>query len=384
VKKIVHIGKYYFPKLGGIETVTKVLARGAADHGYNVSVVSFNSKAESVFEQADGVMLFRAPLIGTVASQPLGFTYCRCAINEMRKADVVHLHLPNMVGALCSLFIPKHVKLLLHWHSDVINKGLLGFIFRPLEALLLRRADSIIATSAVYAENSISLNPFLNKVIIVPIGISDVALTQHDNASKQALPKILADKISGKKLILAVGRLVPYKGFDFLVEASKMLEEDAIVVIVGDGPMRDTLQNLIYKIGVSDSVYLAGRLDDEVLQALFLQSEFFCLPSTNKAEAFGVVLIEAMAYGLPIVSTNIVGSGISWVNKHNVSGLNISVGDADALASACNQILQSKELRQRLSKGSRDRFVNNFTEKIFVEKVLEIYDSLTITRHSQG
>ena len=124
------------------------------------------------------------------------------------------------------------------------------------------------------------------------------------------------------------------------------------------------LQEAIVQDGVEDRVVLAGRLSDATLHVLFERANLFCLPSTYRSEAFGVVLLEAMTYGLPIVATDIPGSGVPWVNQHGFSGLNVASGDAKALADACNQILRSEELRSRLSKGARQRFVAEFTEDV--------------------
>lgn len=265
---------------------------------------------------------------------------------------------------------------MVHWHSDVINKGVLGRLLQPLETALLKRADSIVATSRVYAEASSALLAFSEKVAVVPIGVPDVKYSARTISEGPPLPLDLLSKIEGKKVILAVGRLVPYKGFDVLVEAAKYLDTDAVVVIVGGGPQQNSLQQAIQSSGVSEKVCLAGRLSDECLHKLFATASLYCLPSTYRAEAFGVVLLEAMAYGLPIVATDIPGSGVPWVNKHGVSGINVPVGDVKALAEACNELLGSEQERSRLSQGARERFVSKFTEEISVAKMMGAYDKL--------
>lgn len=146
---VTHFGKYYFPDAGGIESVTISLARGAAAHGHTVSVVCFKKTPAESQEVIDGVRVLRAPIGKMIASQPLGIKYFLLCLTAAKNSDVVHLHAPNMLGALCALFISKKPRLLVHWHSDVINKGLLGKILRPLESALLRRADCIVATSQV-------------------------------------------------------------------------------------------------------------------------------------------------------------------------------------------------------------------------------------------
>ena len=154
---------------------------------------------------------------------------------------------------------------------------------------------------------------------------------------------------------------------------------DSVVVIVGGGPLRNELQHAIEIADVNDRVMLAGRLSDAALHALFERATLYCLPSIYRAEAFGVVLLEAMTYGLPIVATDISGSGVPWVNQHGCSGLNVPVGNPNALADACNQILRSEDLRRKLAGGSRQRYLSEFTEDVSLQRMMAIYDRLVFT-----
>lgn len=368
--RILHFGKYYFPDAGGIENVTLYLARGAVAGGHEATVVCFGSNARMSEEYLDGVRVIRAPMAALVNSQPLGLGYVAKCLQLARKADVVHLHAPNMLASICALFIGHKTRLLVHWHSDVLKKGFIARLLLPLERALLKRADGIVATSPTYAEASQPLAPFRHKVAVVPLGVPD---TKPQGSDTETLPSAIAARVEGKRIILAVGRLVPYKGFDVLIKAAQHIAQDAIVVIVGGGPLQQDLGQAVTSAGVADRVVLTGRLDEASLHSLFNQASLYCLPSNNKAEAFGVVLLEAMTYGLPIVATNIPGSGVSWVNRHNYSGLNVSINDPHALATACNRILGSPELRQRLAQGARQRFLDEFQEETFIHRMIEIY-----------
>ncbi|MFZ6849898.1 glycosyltransferase [Undibacterium sp. RuRC25W] len=371
---IVHFGKYYFPDSGGIESVTASLAKGAVEAGHDVTVVCF-SKKEMLKrnEILDGVHVVRNGCFIDASSQPVGFKYILNCINISQRADIVHLHTPNMLAALCGVFLPKKVKLLVHWHSDVVGKGLLGWLLAPLERILLKRADCIVVTSPVYANSSIVLRPFSSKIKVIPIGVPD-ALRMDANVD---VGNDLINKLNGKRVVLSVGRLVPYKGFDILIEAAKIFPEDVMVVIVGGGAQERELKKKIYSANLENSVLLAGRVEDQTLSRLFQVADLFCLPSIERSEAFGVVLLEAMSYGLPIVATNIVGSGVPWVNLHNTSGLNVTVGDAKELASACMQILSDTDTSTKFSVGARNRYLKEFTESLSVKRVLTIYEELS-------
>ncbi len=388
MQKIVHIGKYYPPDNGGIESVTKSLACGAASIGYEVTVICFAKTSTHYQEMMEGVRVIRTPINKMIASQPLGLKYFALCWKMGRSADLVHLHVPNMLGALCALLIGKTPRLLVHWHSDVLNKGILGRLLRPLENALLKRADCIVSTSQIYADTSPTLKPFHSKVVVVPIGIPDATKHAATTATEMATasgalpqklidkPQTHIDKISGKKLILSVGRLVPYKGFDVLIAAAPFIRDDTLIVIVGGGPLEDQLQNSIRTSKLTTKVLMTGKISDEMLHTLFSKASLYCLPSTYRAEAFGVVLLEAMAYRLPIVASDIPGSGVSWVNQHGVSGFNVPVGDAMALADACNRILSSETEHAKLSQGARARFEAEFTEQVSVQKILHSYENM--------
>jgi glycosyltransferase involved in cell wall biosynthesis len=370
---IVHYGKFFSPSKGGIESVTKSLALGAINKGYSVSVICFSKDVLTTkIVTFDSLVVVQNPISLTVFSQPLGVQYVKQCLIAGANCKIVHLHLPNMLGALIALLLSKNVRLVVHWHSDVINKGIVGRISRLIEIIILRRANKIIATSLVYANSSKVLHSFLYKVEVIPIGVPD--LEKRDEFFD--LPSELSRKCFEKKIILSIGRLVYYKGFHVLVDAAKYCNMEVIIVIVGTGPMYIELQRTINRLKLGDRVILLGDVSDDFLEALLHRSSLFCLPSISRAEAFGVVLLEAMRHGLPIVASAISGSGVSWVNEHGVSGINVPPEDPVALAEACNVILTSSKLRESLAMGARNRYLVEFTEEVSIKKTLKLYNSL--------
>lgn len=371
MSRIVHLGKFYPPDMGGTEIITQSVAQAASGVGYEVVVVCFDQSGKGG-DKDGAVSVLRYPVAKIVSSQPLSFSYFFAAVREARKADIVHLHAANFLAALAILFIGFRPKLLVHWHMDVIGKGIVGKVVAPLEWLMLKRANLVVATSQRYVESSIPLQPFLSKVRVVPLGITPTQLGRE----KCALPERLANFVGGRKFVLSVGRLSAYKGFSVLIEAVKFLPSEVAVVIAGGGELAGELAGLIEKYNLQDKVLLAGRVSQEELTALYQNAELFCLPSILRSEAFGVVLLEAMAYSLPIVATNIVGSGVSWVNEEGVSGLNVTPGNPQELATACMRILSDENLRMKYSNGAKQRYENNFTESKFRELSLAVYADL--------
>ena len=378
--KVLHLGKYYHPESGGIETVTKDLAQGAARAGCEVTVLCFGRVGRPVQERFDGVDVVRTPIWKLVSSQPFGWKYVREFLRRAGEFDIVHVHVPNMLAALMLLLARIPGKVVVHWHADVVDKGWIGTLMRPLEWTMLRRADALVATSQAYADASPQLRRFAGKVHIVPIGIVDSDIFDDDDASDDTPAPDAGARATpapgGVPVILAVGRLVPYKGFDVLIDAARFLPAACRVVIVGGGERRAELEAQVRQRQVADRVVLAGRLGDDALRALFQGAAIYCLPSVSRAEAFGVVLLEAMAHGLPVVASDIAGSGVPWVNQHDVTGLNVPIGDAQALAAALTQLLADPALRERMGRESRRRFEAEFTAARASRRMLDLYGVL--------
>jgi glycosyltransferase involved in cell wall biosynthesis len=179
-----------------------------------------------------------------------------------------------------------------------------------------------------------------------------------------------------KKIILAVGRLVNYKGFDVLIEAASSLPADCAILIVGTGPQKTELSDKITKNKLQDKVFLLGTVDAETLELLYRVSYVFCLPSTTRAEAFGVVLLEALSYGLPIVSTNISGSGVGWVNQHGETGFTVPVNQPGALSDAIIKLLENQPLHEKLGKNCRLRFISTFEHNLCNQRITKLYENL--------
>lgn len=368
---IVHWGKYYPPEMGGIEVVTRDLAAAQAEAGHRVGVVCFTRGGSGVSVQ--GLLsIHRCREWLSKASQPLSWSYIHTGLRLARHAEVVHVHAPNPLASLMCLGLGSKSRLVIHWHSDIVGKGWLGKLVRPLERLMLKRADAVLCTSEAYAEHSEPLRPWLSKVHCVPIGIPDPQVTPIS----AHLPEGFSSFLKGRRLIFSAGRLVPYKGFRHLIDAIAHLPPDVALAIAGQGPLREDLEFQVKRLGLGDRVRLVGRVSDEELQGLFSAAQVFCLASVERSEAFGVVLLEAMARGLPVIATRIEGSGVPWVNSEGESGLNVPPSDPRALAEACMALLGDAGLHARLSSGARLRYLKQFRATTSAQRVLKIYGTL--------
>ncbi len=287
--------------------------------------------------------------------------------------DIVHVHLPWPQSNLNQFFGRFDGAVVLHWHSDIVRQRLLYSGFRWLERWLLRRADRICVTSPKLLAESCALEGFRDKAISTPIGIAESA-----HVVESAEIETLRHRYDGRAIVFALGRLVPYKGFEYLVRAASSLGKDSVILIGGDGPLARELERLIHELGVTDRAVLLGPLSDRDVELHMRACSVFCLPSVQKSEAFGIVQVEAMRAGRPVVSTRIFGSGIDWVNEDGVTGFTVQPGDATALAHALAQITRDRALARRLGECARRRYEELFTARRMAETTRETYLALRL------
>lgn len=379
--RILHLGKFYPPYLGGMETFLADLARAQVRQGHEVRVLCHGTPGgahkglRAVREVLEGVHVLRVPTWATPAHVPLSPTLPLAMRSLVRtfRPELLHLHMPNP-WALAEGLAPRELPRLLHWHADVATDtasplvNLLARVYRPLETHLLRRADLVLATSPPYAAGSKALAPFREKVRVLPLGID---LGRYPDVPQGKTEKGPQTPFS----ILAVGRLSFYKGFPYLIRAMEQLS-DARLSIVGQGPDRTELAALIRELGLGDRVELAGAVSHEDLCRRYAACDVFCLPSLDKSEAFGVVLMEAMRYGKPLVTTEIPGSGVSWVNRDGESGLVVERGNAAALAGALTALRDDPARALAMGEAGQKRLYAELRIEAVAERLTAIYADL--------
>ncbi len=231
-------------------------------------------------------------------------------------------------------------------------------------------ADAIIATSPGYAASSPVLRRHADRVVVIPFGVDAAALREVDRAEVERLRARF-----GPRMVLAAGRLVYYKGFRYLVRAMERV--DARLVLVGDGPLRGALEREAAERGVAERVHFAGSVPD--LRPYLHAADVFALPSIARSEAFGIVQMEALACGVPVVNTAL-DTGVPFVSPHGVTGLTVPPEDADALADAISRILDDASLRARFSAAARDRAESELSLARMVDRTVELYHSLLAGR----
>jgi rhamnosyl/mannosyltransferase len=245
--------------------------------------------------------------------------------------------------------------------------------YQPIANKLLRRTTAIICTSPNYRESSRELTEHREKTHVIPLGVD---LESFDRTPElDAASQRRREACGGSAVVLCVGRLVPYKGFDVLVRAMK--DVDAILLIVGSGPEGPALKAMSRALGIAGRIRFLGDLDDIELRACYLASDVVAMTSVDRSEAFGLVQLEAMASERAIVNTQIDGSGVPWVSRDGETGLTVPPRDTDRLARALSLLLADEGLRRRFGRQGRLRVEREFTGRVMARKTFELYERLT-------
>lgn len=343
--RVLHVGKFYPPFAGGMEYFLADLLTAQTKMGLQVAALVHDEgpgwQARFPSPGTPPPLIYRAPCLGRLLYAPLSpsFPYWLNRVIQEFHPQLLHLHLPN-TSAFAALAIPRARRLpwVVHWHADVVAStidrrlALAYQVYRPFEQRLLGHSQAIIATSSPYLDASLALRPWRDRCEVIPLGLDPSRLRVPTDDSL-----VWAEQTWGGQgsRVLTIGRLTYYKGHEVLIRALARVPE-ARGLIVGEGEYRTRLEGVIQELALGDRVRLLGYQREEQLAALLSTCDLFCLPSLERTEAFGLVLLEAMRYGKPILVSDIPGSGAPWVVAQASNGLRVPPGDAEALAHAMN------------------------------------------------
>lgn len=366
MKKVLHISKYYYPFLGGTEQIAQECV-SALKGRYRQTVICFNHGQNDTVDVVDGIEVVRTGCFAKVSSQSLSSSYGRI-LKKMMAAfgpDIIIFHYPNPFAAYWLLkYCRPDTRLVIYWHLDIVKQKVLRKLFLEQDHKLIRRADKIFATSPNYIEGSRWLRQVRAKCVVVPNCINTGRLER--NALVEAEADKIREKNKDKIICLAVGRHTEYKGFIYLIQASKYLDDRFCIFIAGKGELTEQLKK---EAEGDDKIRFLGLISDIDLKAYMSSMDIFCFPSITKNEAFGLALAEAMYYEKPSVTFTIDGSGVNYVNLDGVTGIEVSNRDVKAYAVAMTRLADDPSLRERYGKAAKKRVVENFLDRDFAEKI---------------
>lgn len=367
--KILQVNKAYFPHVGGIESVIKQYAEElSSDCGAKTSVLCCrDGRGKTVRDTVNGVKVTRCGSLGTYFSCPLSLSFLWKFRKMAKKSDAVHIHLPFPLGDLALLLSGYKGRVVVSWHSDIVKQKKLMKLMKPLITHTLRRADAIICATEGHINGSDFLPQFREKCHVVPYGI-----IPEDYLSVKRSP-ILSTMCSENDSVKVffTGRLVYYKGVEVLLKAFTKVK-GCELFIAGTGELEAELKAYAQSAGIAEKVHFLGYLPEEQLRQAYADCDIFVLPSVVKSEAFGIVQLEAMVYGKPVINTSLP-SGVPHVSLHGVTGLTVPPSDENALARAINTLAADKALRESYGKNAAERVKKSFSEKDIIRRIYAKY-----------
>jgi glycosyltransferase involved in cell wall biosynthesis len=363
--RVLQLGKFY-PFSGGIERVMYDLADGLSERNIRCDILCASVVGKGNLDITVTANSY-VKIMSTIISPSMIFELKRI----MHNYDIIHIHHPDPMAALALFLSGFTGPVILHWHSDIIKQKKMLLFYSILQNWLLKRSKLVVTTSPLYLDGSPFLRDFKEKCVSVPIGV-DKKVDAEDGSDIHLIKK----KYSGRKIIYSLGRLIYYKGYEYLIDAASYLDDSYIILIGGGGPMYTLLQEQIKDKGLEEKVKLLGRVADDMMSKYYQACDLFCMSSIERTEAFGIAQIEAMSFGKPIVATKIPGSGVAWVNEDGVTGINVECRDSKGLAMAFKQILSDDALYHKLSLGALVRYQTLFTKKNMIDNVLTIYEKM--------
>jgi glycosyltransferase involved in cell wall biosynthesis len=373
--RVLHFGRFHNDQFGGLERIVRLLLRSLAGNMDVINLVANERFGTDVLE-VDGYRVYKVPSLGLIASAAICPTMPLWArrLDRERNIDIAHLHFPDPVSHFAAAALPARVKLVISWHSDVIRQRKMLSLYRPFLDRIVARADAIVAATPLHFSSSTQLGACRDsrRLHVVPYGIDYAPFENHQASADGAE---LKRGLGRPYMIFSIGRHVYYKGFEFLIRAMRDIRKDAVLVLGGTGPLDPQLKQLATSIGAEDRVIFTGRIPDETLPAYYHAADVYCLPSVEPSEAFGLVQLEAMACRKPVVSCEL-GNGVSYVNRHGVTGLVVPPRDPPALAAAINRLLADEALRSRLGEAGYGRAKGEFTPERMAEGTMAVYKSV--------
>lgn len=358
--------------MGGVEQVINQIARGANKFGVQTDVLSLTYERVPRTIEIDGYLAHRARLDLQIASTGFSVSAFLRFAQLAKKADVIHYHFPWPFMDVVHFATMVKKPTVVTYHSDIIRQKHLLKLYRPLKWKFLGDMNRIVATSPNYLATSDVLTKYKHKVSVIPIGL-DKRNYPVPSSEKLAFWR---NKIGGR-FFLFVGVIRYYKGLHILIEAAKGTGYP--IVIVGAGPIEGELRQQAAQLGLRN-IHFLGHLPDEDKVALLTLCYGVLFPSHLRSEAFGISLLEGAMYGKPMISSEI-GTGTTYINIANVTGLVVPPSDPAALRQAMQHLWEHTEQATEMGRRAEDRYWQHFTADQMVNSYVDLYRDVAKNSH---
>ena len=364
---ITHIFKTYFPDTqGGLEEAIRQIGKHSIANGYKVNVVSISKNPAE--RTIDGINCKSYRFSFGNDSMPISVPLMLNFRQVIDETDIIQLHYPYPMGDFLSLIYNVKKPIIVTFHCEILGRPLIRAIYEPFARAILKRAAVIVPTSQNLINSTPLLQKFNHKTKVINLWLDE----HRFDIIKSVDNGFLKQVENYKNFALFVGVLRWYKGVDVLLDVAKKIKGN--IVIVGKGPLREHIEKRIVDDGISN-VFLTGYMTDDQVAHLFKSCKFTVLPSISPAEAFGQVLLESSYYSKPMITTEL-GTGTSYVNKHNKTGFVVKPGSVEEMTEAMNCLFTDCERSKEFGDNSYKRLKENFTATVQGDKYIEIYNQL--------
>lgn len=377
--RVLQLGKQYYPHIGGIEVTMQQIAEGIQGK-VDSFVLASQERGPARREVINCVPVYFARSWGIIASMPISWDLIRYLRRHRDDYDIIHLHMPFPLGDLACFLSGFKGKLVLYWHSDIIRQKKAMLLYRPLMQWTLRRADVIAIATQGNIDGSPYVKPFEGKCVKIPFGLRKEWEEKSDRYWAET-EEYTEDRQERLKLLF-IGRLVYYKGCDVLMEAMERLQmenklEGIELCLVGAGVLEETLKERVRQAGLEACISFAGRVSDEELEKKIRECDVLVFPSVANSEAFGLVQLEVMAFGKPVINTSLP-TGVPWVSLDGETGLTVPPQDAEALSNAIFWMKEHPQERLAMGIRARKRVKKEFNQERLLKKIGWLYQKLCL------
>lgn len=371
--KIAQVAPYFYPHIGGVESHVLTLSERLVRDGHDVTVYTSNYEDLKEHEIFHGIKIIRIKQLASFFSTPI--TPGIKKIVAEGDHDVVHAHTPPPLSAYYTAKACRRSKFpfVVTYHCDlelprIIGKITTAIYQRTLSRYTFKRADKIIVHTKTYGATSRTLWKFEEAVI--PSAINP------ERFSEEIDPTEIKNRhtLEGKKIVLFVGRLVYHKGLDYLIDSAKFMPKDVRFLIVGSGDYSDKLRRRAKDRGVEDKVIFTGRVAFDDIPKYFAACDIFILPSISRLEAFGLVVLEAMASSKPVIVSKI--PGVMELVTDGQEGVHTEPMNAEDLAEKIKLLLSDPMLRKKMGENGRSKVLKDFTWDKVAKQIEEVYEQL--------
>lgn len=373
-QRVLHIGKFFPPDMGGMEVYLSDLIAAQHAQGIQAAAIVHGTPCKD-----DPEWLWRVPVQINLLYAPIALSFRSTLVRAISifKPDALHLHMPN-VAVFWALTLDKarDIPWIVHWHSDVVVTNRLTplaiayCVYRPLEQAVLACSVRVIATSLPYLEASEPLSPWRSKCVVVPLGLKPPKKKEFNREDLWH---------SACFRVLAIGRLTYYKGFETLIAAASSIS-GLQLLIAGGGELRVTLDEQIERLqsaGAEGKVQLLGNVSEDEKHKLLASCDLFCLPSIERTEAFGMVLLEAMAHARPCMVSALPGSGMKWLIDESKAGISCEAKNVESWTRGLVWMMENENHRRAMGENGQKAFAERFVITESARLIRMIYPSGT-------